>query len=76
MSTSLNQGAPAVLETKAPAFSASDAERIAGDVFGIHAAARPLDSERDQNFHLRAEDGREFVFKIANPSEDPVVVDF
>lgn len=76
MPPSLNQGSADVLESKAPAFSASDAQQIAGNVFGIQAAARPLESERDQNFHLRAEDSREFVFKIANPSEDPAVVDF
>ena len=76
MPPTLNQGSVDVLASKAPALSASDAKRIAGDVFGIHGAARPLESERDQNFHLRSEDRREFVFKIANSSEDPAVVDF
>jgi Ser/Thr protein kinase RdoA (MazF antagonist) len=76
MPRTLNQGSVDVLASKAPALSASDAKRIAGDVFGVHGAVRPLESERDQNFHLRSQDGREFVFKVANPSEDPTVVDF
>jgi 4-aminobutyrate aminotransferase-like enzyme/Ser/Thr protein kinase RdoA (MazF antagonist) len=73
---SASHASAAVLESKAPAFSAPDAERIAGDTFGVHAAARPLESERDQNFRLRSKDGREFVLKIANSSEDPAIVDF
>jgi len=65
-----------VLEAKAPAFSASEAEEIARRVFGIVASAYPLDSERDQNFRLRAGDGPDWVLKIANPAEDPEVLDF
>ncbi|MDH5306256.1 MAG: aminotransferase class III-fold pyridoxal phosphate-dependent enzyme [Myxococcales bacterium] len=68
--------AAGVLEVKAPAFSESDAERVAEEVFGIGAEAHALYSERDQNFRLRARNGRELVLKIANPAEDPVVVDF
>ncbi len=65
-----------VLEAKPPAFSESDAGRLAREVFGIVATLHPLESERDQNFRLRADDGREYVLKIANPAEDPAVVDF
>jgi 4-aminobutyrate aminotransferase-like enzyme/Ser/Thr protein kinase RdoA (MazF antagonist) len=64
-----------VLAAKPPALSRSDAERIAAQVFGVAAAARALPSERDQNFHLRADDGRELVLKVANPAEDPGVRD-
>ena len=65
-----------VLEAKAPCFSEADAEGTVREVFGLEAEARALYSERDQNFHVRAGDGREFVLKIANPAEDPAVVDF
>jgi 4-aminobutyrate aminotransferase-like enzyme/Ser/Thr protein kinase RdoA (MazF antagonist) len=65
-----------VLEVKAPALACADAERIAAEVFGVSAEARPLYSERDQNFHLHARDGRELVLKVANPAEDPAVIDF
>jgi Ser/Thr protein kinase RdoA (MazF antagonist) len=65
-----------VLEARAPAFSVAEAEEIAKRVFGIGGSARALVSERDQNFHLRTDDGREYVLKIANPAEDPAVLDF
>jgi 4-aminobutyrate aminotransferase-like enzyme/Ser/Thr protein kinase RdoA (MazF antagonist) len=68
-------GAKSVLEVKAPAFSTGQAVDIAQRAFDIQASAYPLNSERDQNFHLRAKDGREWVLKIANPAEDPAILD-
>lgn len=68
-------GAKSVLEMKAPAFSTEQAADIAQRAFDIQASAYPLNSERDQNFHLRAKDGREWVLKIANPAEDPAILD-
>ncbi len=65
-----------VLEAKPPALSSSDAERIAAGAFGVRGRARLLESERDQNFQLCADDGRAFVLKIANRAEDPAVLDF
>jgi Ser/Thr protein kinase RdoA (MazF antagonist) len=65
-----------VLEAKAPAFSVAEAEGIAKRNYGVSGSARALVSERDQNFYLRTEDGREYVLKIANPAEDPAVLDF
>jgi hydroxylysine kinase len=65
-----------VLEAKAPAFSAAEAEEIAARFFGVSGSARALVSERDQNFHLRSAGGEEYVLKIANPAEDPAVLDF
>ncbi len=65
-----------VLEVKAPAFSVAEAEGIAKRIFGVSGSARALVSERDQNFHLRSDDGRDYVLKIANPAEDPAVLDF
>jgi 4-aminobutyrate aminotransferase-like enzyme/Ser/Thr protein kinase RdoA (MazF antagonist) len=52
-----------------PAFSASGAEAIAARRFGVPATARPLPSERDQNFLLRLTDGRRVVLKIAHAGE-------
>jgi Ser/Thr protein kinase RdoA (MazF antagonist) len=65
-----------VLEAKAPCFSEADAEGVVREVFRLEAEARALYSERDQNFHVRAGADREFVLKVANPAEDPAVVDF
>ena len=64
-----------VLEAQAPAFSSQEAEAIAQRAFDIEASAHPLDSERDQNFQLRAKDGSEWVLKIANPAENPALLD-
>ncbi len=64
-----------VLEAKAPAFSNEEAEEFALRAFDIQASAHPMVSERDQNFRLHAKDGSEWVLKIANPAEDPAILD-
>jgi Ser/Thr protein kinase RdoA (MazF antagonist) len=66
----------AVIETETPKFSDADAIAIAHEHYGLEASVRSLVSERDQNFHLRIADGREFVLKIANALEDPEVTEF
>lgn len=65
-----------VLEARAPSFNSADAERIASEHFSVSASAHPLESERDQNFRLRARDGGDWVLKISNPAEDPAILDF
>jgi Ser/Thr protein kinase RdoA (MazF antagonist) len=52
------------------------AERLCSERFGLKATARRLSSERDENFHLRAPDGQEFLLKITNAAEDRMVTDF
>lgn len=49
-----------------PAFSTFEVERLAFDLYGINMTAEPMHSYMDQNFVLSDEDGRKFVFKIAN----------
>jgi len=75
MSRSSDTPAAGALDAKAPAFSTAEAEEIAQRVFGVAASAHPLDSERDQNFRLCSGDGPDWVLKIANPAEDPSVLD-
>jgi 4-aminobutyrate aminotransferase-like enzyme/Ser/Thr protein kinase RdoA (MazF antagonist) len=65
-----------VLEAKAPDFSLAEAEEIAKRSFGVSGSASALVSERDQNFRLRCDDGRDYVLKISNPAEDLAVLDF
>ncbi len=65
-----------ILAAPAPALSCEEAERIAGDRFGVSGSANVLSGERDQNFRLRTADGRQFVLKVANPLEHPDVTDF
>lgn len=59
-----------------PRFTPADAERIARDIFGLTAAASPLQSERDQNFALTTSGGEKFVLKIAKSDEDEQVLEF
>jgi len=65
-----------VLTTAPPAFTASEAERIADEHFGVTATARSMPSERDQNFHLSRQEGTGFVLKLSNRAEAPIVTDF
>lgn len=57
----------------ATAVPEAHAQRLAAEHYGLIAAVHRLDSERDQNFRLRTQDGCEFVLKIANPAEDRAV---
>ena len=50
----------------APRFTCEDAIDIARERYAIDASAEALPSERDQNFHLTAASGVEYVLKIAN----------
>jgi Ser/Thr protein kinase RdoA (MazF antagonist) len=56
--------------THAPRFTLAEAGAIARDCFGVTGTLTPLPSERDQNFHVVASDGRQFVLKIANALEE------
>jgi 4-aminobutyrate aminotransferase-like enzyme/Ser/Thr protein kinase RdoA (MazF antagonist) len=59
----------------APRFTAEDAISVANQHYGLCTTARPLPSERDQNFYLRNDRGEEFVLKIAGGSESQVVLE-
>ena len=59
----------ATMTVSPPDVSAATAEAIALQHWGISARAKPLSGERDRNFHLFADDGREYVLKFANPAE-------
>lgn len=58
-----------------PQFTSEDAIRIAKEHYNLTVSARPLPSERDQNFHLRSDDEKEYVLKIANVSELATILD-
>jgi 4-aminobutyrate aminotransferase-like enzyme/Ser/Thr protein kinase RdoA (MazF antagonist) len=58
-----------------PQFDEQEAVSIARNLYGIQASAKPLPSERDQNFYLSAGNGDSFVLKIANALEDRNMLD-
>ena len=43
--------------------------------YGFEPRATRLTGERDENFRLSADDGMEYVLKIANPAENPAETD-
>ena len=59
-----------VISTQPPQLSDSEVQEIIQNIYGIEASVLTLDSERDQNFHLKGDDGNEYVLKISNPKED------
>ncbi len=62
-------------ESTAVAISTLDAERLAKELYGIAAAATALPGEYDCNFHLRASDGHEYVFKCMHPARENSFID-
>ena len=58
-----------------PVFSLRQAEAMARELYGLCATARPLPSERDQNFVLATAAGERFVLKIANAGEERDALD-
>lgn len=64
-----------ILVAKAPEFSVEKVKEFANRLYGITGELSPLDSERDQNYRIRAETGGQYVIKIANSAEDPAIID-
>ncbi|MGD9043827.1 MAG: aminotransferase class III-fold pyridoxal phosphate-dependent enzyme [Desulfobacterales bacterium] len=58
-----------------PQFTEQDAVSIAKDLYGVRATAKPLPSERDQNFRMSAGEGGSFVLKMANALEDRTMLE-
>jgi len=59
----------------APPLSAETASRLAQELYGVKAVARALPGEYDDNFHLVASDGCEFVLKAMHPAREESFVD-
>ena len=56
-------------------FTEEDVRKFVLELYGIDATVRQLVSEMDQNFHLKDETGKEYIFKVANPSRRKEVLD-
>lgn len=52
-----------------PQFTIGEAQAIVYGLWNLRSTARELPSERDQNFHIRADGGGEYVLKIASEQE-------
>lgn len=58
-----------------PRISVTDAQDILAEHWGLRGTLRPLPGERERNFHVYTEDGREFVLKIASPMEGAATIE-
>jgi len=67
--------AAGVMHAAPPALSPAQASEIARERFGVDGEARPLVSERDQNFRLTDADGAGWVLKVSNAAEARGVVE-
>jgi 4-aminobutyrate aminotransferase-like enzyme/Ser/Thr protein kinase RdoA (MazF antagonist) len=52
-----------------------EAARLARDVYGLDVTAKALPGEYDDNFHLTAADGAEFVLKVMHPARERAFID-
>src|SRR5438270_13315650 len=50
-------------------FTIQDASRIAFELYGLRAEARPLPGEHDSHFYLKTGTGQEFVLKVVHAAE-------
>jgi Ser/Thr protein kinase RdoA (MazF antagonist) len=66
----------AVIESENPRLAESEIRQLLLEHYGLEAELESLVSERDQNFRLQCDDGRQFILKITNAAEDPVATDF
>ncbi|MEO8115436.1 MAG: phosphotransferase [Phenylobacterium sp.] len=66
----------ALFTTPAPQLGRRAAEALVRDRFRIAGMARRLTSERDLNFRITTDDGRDYVLKVANAAEARDVLDF
>ncbi len=55
-------------------FTQAEAAQLARELYGLTVTARPLPSERDQNFHLRDDSGGEYVLKIASAADGEAIL--
>ncbi len=66
----------ALLSFVPPRLEIQEIERCIDERFGLRGRWRSLKGERDQNWRLAADDGTEYVVKVAAATEDPAVLDF
>ena len=64
-----------LLECPSPSFTVDQVLSFADQRYGITGTLSRMDSERDQNFHIRTETGDQYVMKIANSAENPAIID-
>ena len=64
------------LESPPPLIDEAAAAELVRRHYGLGAEARTIACERDANFQMTAEDGRNFTLKVSNPGEPAVNTNF
>jgi len=62
--------------TMAAATTADEVAVLLWAHYRLRGSSSKLNSERDENFHIRTDDGHEYVLKLTHPAEDRAVTDF
>jgi 4-aminobutyrate aminotransferase-like enzyme/Ser/Thr protein kinase RdoA (MazF antagonist) len=52
-----------------------EAARLARDLYGLDVTAKSLPGEYDDNFHVTASDGAQFVLKVMHPARERAFID-
>jgi Ser/Thr protein kinase RdoA (MazF antagonist) len=68
--------APSPVTVEPPDFSSEVVAAVVARDYDLRGRYTQLVSERDQNFRLKAADGREFVVKVTGLMEDRIATDF
>ena len=64
-----------IFTTAPPSFSKSEIKEIVLEYYGLITKVELLDSDRDQNFYLQNNNGKEYVIKIYNSDERQDIID-
>lgn len=56
-------------------FTAIEASKIAEQLYGLSGTVTRLAGEYDLNFHIKTQNGEEFLLKISHPNEDKSILD-
>ena len=64
-----------ILISQSPSFSIDQIKESVNRLYGLSGDLFPMVSERDQNLRFNTDQGDQFVIKIANPAENPAIID-
>lgn len=65
-----------IQDIERPAFNSTEVQQIVTTHYGLSGVLRELPSERDQNFHVKTDSGKEYVLKIASRLENLETLEF
>jgi 4-aminobutyrate aminotransferase-like enzyme/Ser/Thr protein kinase RdoA (MazF antagonist) len=71
-----NNGDIKFLDCNTPKLPLEEIRQIALDLYDLSGDFKLLESERDQNYHIQAKNGENYVLKLSNQDENPGVIDF